>query len=570
MQKFFLKMRLIVGIFLILSLPALGQNPSKKLKKAYNQALGIFNQQNYDQALIEFQEVLDFKENNQLIENAQFYYALCAYKNEMPDQAQSALSEFLAKYASSNLRDEANYMLADLAFRKNELDKAFSYLRKIQKPERQQAAQKMEWFFLQKQEIPRLRLVLQNNPKDTLIAQVLVDKIAATSEKEDEYILLEQLINDYKLTPPQNRRIEKILRRRPVYKVAMMLPFEVQKVKAKDTSSVSKISMQLYQGMRIAQKELDSTAKLKFELVAYDLNRDSEKTSLDSIFMNQELRDVDFVVGPLFENSFKKLADSALKARIQTIQPISIDDKYIQNRFTYLYHPSQETQVRKSIEFMKKNFRNKSAIVFFDNLAKNRALANLFKETAEKQGLKIEVFEQIQTSRLHKLDSIISRLNSTQIGSIFITSTSQLIALELVRVMKDRIFDVPVFAPDSWLKFQELSNADLEKLNFHFVYPDLLNVDTNEALKFKKAYLTQTPRLELDDYAYLGYEMLHILAKWVDEYGIQVDYTTVTRKKAAESGIVTELIDFGGYNSNQFVPILKIKEGIPELVKEKD
>jgi ABC-type branched-subunit amino acid transport system substrate-binding protein len=563
-------MRLIVGIFLILSLPALGQNPSKKLKKAYNQALGIFNQQNYDQALIEFQEVLDFKENNQLIENAQFYYALCAYKNEMPDQAQSALSEFLAKYASSNLRDEANYMLADLAFRKNELDKAFSYLRKIQKPERQQAAQKMEWFFLQKQEIPRLRLVLQNNPKDTLIAQVLVDKIAATSEKEDEYILLEQLINDYKLTPPQNRRIEKILRRRPVYKVAMMLPFEVQKVKAKDTSSVSKISMQLYQGMRIAQKELDSTAKLKFELVAYDLNRDSEKTSLDSIFMNQELRDVDFVVGPLFENSFKKLADSALKARIQTIQPISIDDKYIQNRFTYLYHPSQETQVRKSIEFMKKNFRNKSAIVFFDNLAKNRALANLFKETAEKQGLKIEVFEQIQTSRLHKLDSIISRLNSTQIGSIFITSTSQLIALELVRVMKDRIFDVPVFAPDSWLKFQELSNADLEKLNFHFVYPDLLNVDTNEALKFKKAYLTQTPRLELDDYAYLGYEMLHILAKWVDEYGIQVDYTTVTRKKAAESGIVTELIDFGGYNSNQFVPILKIKEGIPELVKEKD
>lgn len=561
-------MRIIVGIFLIFCFSFNGFSQSRKLKKAYNQAITIFNQQNYRQALLEFQEVLDFNEDNQLIENAQFYYGLCAYKNEMPDQAQSALNEFVNKYTNSNVKDEANYLLADLSFRKNDLDKAFLYLKKIQKPERQQAGQKMQWFFLQKQDVPRLRLILQNNPKDTLIAQVLADKIAATSEIEDDYILLEQLINDYKLNPPQNRKIEKIVRRRPVYKVAMMLPFEIQKVKTKDTSTVSKLSMQLYQGMRIAQKELDTTARLKFEVLAYDLNRDSEKNSLDSIFLNRELRDVDFVVGPLLENAFKKVADSALKARIQTIQPISIDDKYIQNRFTYLYHPSQETQVRKSVEFMKKNFRNKTAIVFFDNLAKNRALANLFKETAEKQGLQILVFEQIQTTRLHKLDSIISSLNSTKVGSIFITSTSQLIALELVKVLKDRIFDVPVFAPDNWLKFQELTNADLEKLNFHFVYPDLLNVDTNDALKFKKAYLNQTPRLELTDYAYLGYEMLHVMAKWVAEFGVQTDYTTSLRKKTAENGIVTEQLDFGDYNSNQYVPILKIKEGVPELIKE--
>jgi ABC-type branched-subunit amino acid transport system substrate-binding protein len=560
----------IIG-FLLCLLPFFGLAQSKKLKKLYNQAKQQFNQQNYSQSLLTFQEVIGFDEENQLIENAHFYYALSAYRSNIFAQAKPAFEQILTKYPNSKAQDEVHYFLADIAFKNNETESAIRLLQKIKSPDLKRDARQMRGFFAQKLDLMKLRFLQQTFPQDTLIAQVLVDKIATTSDKEDDYILLENLLTNYRLEAPKNRKLEKIMRvRRPAYKVAVMLPFDLKKVtKDRDTTSISKLSLQFYQGMRIAQRELDTLDQAKIKLIAYDLSRETEQNRADTLLLNQELKDIDFVIGPLFENSYKKIADAAAMDKINMIHPFTYDSKYLQNRFTYLYQPSQETQARQAISFAKTKFPNKSILIFYDNLAKNKAFAQIYKLQAEQAGVQVLAYEQVSSSDMSKLASTLNQINPTKVGSIFISSTSQLIAGELLKLLQEKIYDVPVFAPDAWLNFQQVDYADYEKLNVHFIYPDFIKTESLEALKFKKAYTsTEFARLqEPSNHAYLGYEMVHFIAKLLQESGSRLDYTPVLQKMPAQTGIVNEKLDFTQSHDNQFVPILKIIEGEIELVK---
>ncbi|MCU0446238.1 MAG: ABC transporter substrate-binding protein [Microscillaceae bacterium] len=557
--------------FLLCCLPFLGLAQSKKLKKLYNQAKQQFNQQNYSQSLLTFQEVIGFDEENQLIENAHFYYALSAYRGNILAQAKPAFEQVLSKYPNSEVSEDAHYFLADIAFKNNEPEQAFRYLQKIKSADLQREAKQMKGFFGQKMDLLKLRFLQQTFLQDTLVAQLLVDKIATTSDKEDDYILLENLLTTYKLEPPKNRKLEKVMRvRKPAYKVAVMLPFDLKKaVKDRDTSSISKLSLQFYQGMRVAQRELDTLGQTKIKLLAYDMTRESEQNRADTLLLNQELKDVDFVIGPLFENAYKKIAEAAEMDKINVIQPFSFDSKYLQNRFTYLYQPSQETQARQALVFAKNKFPNKSIIIFYDNLAKNKIFAQIYKAQAEQAGLQVLAYEQVSSTDVSKLASILGQINPTKVGSIFISSTSQLIAAELLKQLQEKIYDVPVFAPDSWLNFQQVDYTEYENRNVHFIYPDFIKTESLEALKFKKAYTsTEFSRgQDPSNHAYLGYEMLHFIAKLLQENGSRLDYTALLQKMPAQPGIVNEKLDFTTAHDNQFVPILKIVQGEVEMVK---
>ncbi|NJO02679.1 MAG: ABC transporter substrate-binding protein [Bacteroidia bacterium] len=117
----------------------------------------------------------------------------------------------------------------------------------------------------------------------------------------------------------------------------------------------------------------------------------------------------------------------------------------------------------------------------------------------------------------------------------------------------------------AWLKFQSISYEDYERQNVHFIYPDYLDTDSAKAVKFKKKYL-DFARTEPNMYAFIGYEILHFFADLLQQYGTQTDYRAELRKLGPESGIATEGINFSQSNTNQFVPILKIKDGNPELI----
>jgi ABC-type branched-subunit amino acid transport system substrate-binding protein len=291
----------------------------------------------------------------------------------------------------------------------------------------------------------------------------------------------------------------------------------------------------------------------------------NNESELDGMLNEKEFEDMDLIISPLFDNLYKKVSELAWKQKINMINPVAIDKKFLLNNFTYLYQPTTETQAHRTIDFAFQNFKNKTVLILHDNLPRNKNFAIVCKQYAENLGLKVLGMEEFQAGNLVKIESFLSKFNPTEVGSLVAITTSQLITLDIIKVLKNKIYDVPVFAPDAWLTFQEIDFADYEKLNVHFIYPEFLNTDTPEALRFKKAYL-EFARQEPSTYSYVGYDIIHYFAALLNQYGTKTDYRRFLKNAKPTKGKIDTVIDYSKANDNQFVPILKIVQGVPELI----
>lgn len=557
--------KITIFLFFVFSLNGQLDAQSKKFMKNYTLAKNAFQQQNYTLAISLFNQVFKLNEENNLTEKAYFYYALAALKSGQTSEAQVSFEKILTKYP--NLKEETLYQLADIAFRNRQNEQALNYLSQIKSPSFKNDVASMKGYHLQQLDMLALRMLHQNFPKDTLLVQCVVDKIATTSESYEDLDLMDELITNYQVNRPTQQRLKrKVIKRQTAYKVAVLLPFDYEKMKSRDTTTVGKLAISMYQGMRIAKKELDTLNGTKVVLYAYDINRDAEN-KIDKFVQEQEWKDIDLIISPLFENLYRKVADFAAKQKVNMINPISFDSRLLLNKFTYLYEPTTETQARQSVEFVKQKFSNKTVLIFYDNLARNKSFANLCKQNAEKEGLKVLAFEELGIGDLMKMNEILAKFNSTEVGSIFVISTSQLIAGETIKIIKNKIYDVPLFVPNAWLTFQDIDYAEYEKLNVHFIYPEYLDTETPGALRFKKAYL-EFARQEPGTYSYVGYEIIHYFANLLEKYGTNTDFSNILKNSKPEKGKIEASLDFSKGNDNHFVPILKIKDGEPSLVMD--
>ena len=286
------------------------------------------------------------------------------------------------------------------------------------------------------------------------------------------------------LEKPDKKRIDRFRYTREPYKVAVILPFELDKLKqANKPSSLSGVAVHMYQGIRMARNELDSLLNTHVELYAYDIGRESP-VHLQKMIDAGEFDDMDFVIGPLFNNDFKKIADLAEEKKFNAINPTSNDALLLYNEFTYLFHPTPETQATQVAKYLNESFRNKNTIILYDNLSKNQDLASQFAKKAPEQGLKVLANQRISTVNLAKINEIFSQYTSTDIGSIFISSTSSLVAEEIIKVVRSKNINVPIIVPYPWYKFQSIDHYQYEQLQVHFISPDYLDTESYKGTRF--------------------------------------------------------------------------------------
>lgn len=559
-----MKNSIITIIFILYSISTIAQ--SKKIQKIYAQAKQYLNEKNYSLAIEYFKDVIDSQEENSMVTNAHFFYAQAALKNKELGKSQYGFETILKNYPNWQYKDEVYYSLADIAFKNKEYDVAIDYINQVKSNDLQTSIHNMMGHYIIQMSTLELKLLQQTYPDNTFIAQCLVDKIAATSNKLEDIELMEKIIEELSLETPKKRKVKRKIYKRTPYKIAILLPFEYHKLKNKDTTSLGRLAINLYQGIRLAKKELDSLEGTKIELYAYDINRNN-KDSLDKMVLSGEFDDMDFIIGPIFENSFKKMADVAQIKRINIINPISFKSSFSLNDYTFMYTPFSKTQAIQTIKYISTNYVKKSIIIFFDNLSKNKELANTYRQQAEKAGLKVVLFEEVSTRNIAQIKKVLSDVSNDEIGSIFVSSTSQLVASEIIRNLNNLNIKAPVFVPDSWLKFQSIDYEDYERMNTHFISPDYLNKETQKATKFKIAFQEFT-RKTPNNYAYIGYEIIHYFSNLLGKYGTNIRFKNILQTQQAKEGKITGGFDYSTGNDNQYVPLLKIKEGETTLVNK--
>jgi ABC-type branched-subunit amino acid transport system substrate-binding protein len=553
--------KLLFLFFVLISISAMAQ--SRKVQKNYTIAYQLFNQGKYISAKDAFNEIRNSGENNKLVENAYFFYAKSAFENQETEVARDAFQAMLEKYPNWESRSEIQYILADIAFQNKDHELGLAYLKQIQNAGFKKDIAQMKGFYLTQTPLLKLRVLYQTFPKDTIIAQVLVDKIATNSEDVSDYDLMESLIAEFKLTRPEKAKLKQIIYRRRPYKVGVMLPFDFEKLKKRETTTLADISINMYQGMRLAQKEMDSLSQVRFKLYAYEINRNSE-ADIDKMILKGEFNDMDLVIGPLFPDSYKKMIGISESKSFNLVQPLTSTQESEPRNFTYSFLPAFNEQADAVLNYINTKVDKKATVILYDRL--NKELAFAFQQKAQAAGIKILAMEEIKTVELNQIKTIISNLNPSEIGSFMVSSSSQLLAQEVLKYMNVNGIKVPTFVPSAWLKFQDIDYAEYERFKILFIYPDYVNMDTPQSVHFKAAFQKFFKNEEPSQYAYLGYELAYLFAEMLDKYGTQNDFKRIFKQKGVIKGKIIEGIDFSKGSVNAYVPILRINNGEPELV----
>ncbi len=561
-----LRILCLAYLFGIVAYPVSAQTPSKKGVKQFNAAKNLFALEKYAEARILFAEVQKNPKNFDLRADARFYTAVSLMKENNHTEAAREYENLLQDFPAFAGKEDVRYMLAEMQFQKREYLKALQTLESLKNEALASQITNMKGYFLRPTDMNTLRGLFEKYPKDKLIAQLMVDKMAVQATQEAEVEAMESLIKELSLEKPTAVRFERKIFTKPTYKVAVLLPFDFQKMKNRDTTTLNRISIAMYQGMRIAKRELDTLNGAKVHLFVYEIGK-NDKAKLEKLIQDKEFEDIDAFIGPLYDTLYKSIVDILPKQKTILLNPISVDGKLASSPYTYLYEPSTETQAQKVVEFLGANAEkdNKNMVIFFDDLKKNKNLASLVKQKAETMGFKILAFEEVSASDYEAIQTTLRKYNRFEVGCMFVASTSNLIAQEITKQLQAENYQVPVIVPEAWLRIQSIEYEVYEKLKIHILYPEYLDTeDKNPSVtKFKLAYANLV-RQELAGnnlYPYIGYELIHYLAKTWEKAGTQADYKKVFEKTTPYQTKTHDWLDYrAGKQDNQFVPILRFKK----------
>lgn len=555
---------LCLSALLLLSTHSL-EAQSRKLQKLYAEGQSGFKAGNYRQAMTAFEEAISTQETHDLVIKAHYFYAISAMRSQAYKLAQSYWQQLLERYPSWEHQSETYYHLADLAFREQKIPLALEYLKKIQAKTLQADIQNMKGHFIQKISLNELRLLQQQNPQDTLITQLLIDKLASEGSSIEEYFLMKEIAANYGMELPKSRKIDRIIKKREPYKVAAILPFDFERLRKKrDTTSLFRISSGIYQGMRIAQQELDTLREMPVELYAYEMPESAEQVG--EWFEQGEFEQVDLIVGPLRDANYEKVSTLAASRQIQIINPVSENRALVNSDFSFLYHASKAQQAQYVLDFYDANYRNKNLLILHDNLSRNQQLAEHYAQAVGKDNsIKLLGKQELKSYQSNELGDIIAQYQAKGLGVIFISSTSQVLAEGLIKAVREQNFNGLIFAPEAWLKFQSITYEDYQQARVHIVHPDFIDPEAQVSVSFDKKYQDFT-RKSADEYARIGYDLMYYFTEMLYNQGSRQSWREALEKAKPQAGKTFNAFDFRLGNDNNYVPILKFEDDLPTLV----
>jgi len=166
-----------------------------------------------------------------------------------------------------------------------------------------------------------------------------------------------------------------------MYNIALMLPLyleEIDSLNNKEENDISDLSRMIsfrfinfYEGFLMAVDSMKE-AGMKLNLFVYDVDNTDEKVS--HVLHASELSRMDLIVGPLFSEAFKKVADFAKIYEINIINPLSAREEVIfENPYVFKIKPSTGSQTDKLVLFILNHFAESNVVIARHNKYKYQA-----------------------------------------------------------------------------------------------------------------------------------------------------------------------------------------------------
>ena len=370
-----------------------------------------------------------------------------------------------------------------------------------------------------------------------------------------------------------------------VYKVGLLLPFEVQSTDTKfdeilnahdlytanrlrlDDDAV--VALDFYQG--VLQSLTEDSDSVKIELHVYDTWNSDSVTS--ALLKDPELKKMDFIIGSVSTPTAKLVADFCKTNKILNIQPFTPSKSLtVENPYHLKIAPTIDTHVDNLYQSVLDSFPDANIIIYTPKNEKSLSLAqrfdSLFKSYNSDAITKYTVAmlnttDMMANGKKTTLDELI---NHNKVNILIITSYDEPFVQSTLRSVfeKNGKDNLVVYGLPTWL------GGDILRLdyinNLHTRISDAFFADTSKAQTnyFIEHFVTRY-HIEPSKYAYLGYDVLNFLMKSVKSYGKDFVAQIATQRftgAAYKFDIVPAMknAEIINYYENSHVNVLKVED----------
>lgn len=569
-------------ILLLSSLVVIGQDNQSR----YLSGKDFYKKGKYQPAMEAFKPLLSASANNPYEKYAHYFYALAAFKANKLDDAKYVAKQLVLKHPNWDKIDEAKFLLGSILFEQGKFKEALAELDGLSKSYDKDVDALKQEHFENMTSLDSKKWLQQNYPKDKILAQSLARQISLQSTDEKDIMLLNFLIDEYKidkksLAVPGIKSVKK-----GEYNVAVLFPFMVTKLAVENVNRSNQFLLDMYQGIRLAA---DSLAKegVKINLFAFDTEKDVSKFT--QLLHESEIKKMDLIIGPVYPAHFPEVAGFAKKHNIQVVSPFMEDTSLSANNpYVFLFKSSiahktaqlaafnkaQNKPYVKTYNVVFSNGRSKEVdanlnkvIVLFGENEEDSLMAYSYKaaisisnpDISPDSNFQVHAVKKVKRDNISSIkDMLTDSLLMTKVNHIVVFSKDQVVAANVISSTEIRGFKIPIFTTSEWLDFNLLTIEQFERRDVHFIYPDYLDYSKNELVRFKNNYLNKT-HLYPTTFAYQGFEMMFFYGKLLKSYG--TFFSKDLRFSEYTPGILLGGFNYKSSQSNRFVPIVKFKDG---------
>ncbi|MDX1627924.1 MAG: ABC transporter substrate-binding protein [Fulvivirga sp.] len=578
-----IKYLLFAGFFFAVQL---GVSQEKDpLKESYQDAKRLFDQRAYSLAMEAFKPLIQERENNPYSVYASYYYAIAAYREGYLPMAKNMFLQIKELFPEWSKISEVDIWLSHVYFELKDFDQALRLVNKIdQKGAETFAVDLKRYHIAQLDSIDTLKRLHQQFPEDKIIARMLALKIAALPLTQRDQELLEDLIVRFNLNPES---LDVPFIRKTVfkdkYRVAVLLPFMVDRLEPTDRPKVNQIILDFYNGLRLAADSLKQ-AGINIELLAYDTKRNEATTA--EILSKEELQQVDLIIGPLFSGPRELVKSFSYEHEINVMNPFFTHaDLIAQNPFSFMYNPTNEIIGRQTADYVAEHVKNKVGIIFYGDSEQDSITAEAYKKEIEKDSFNIIIHKKISKENTREILDIllisdvkvkeVSReggkgkltIGMDSVGHVFVASADELISTKVVSAVETRGDSIKIVGPASWLESEAINYDTYGRLKAVLYAPSYVVHDTLNYEAFKNNYIKRHKQYPKKEAAY-GYDMMMLLAKSLNDYG---KYFQLGWQEAGYlPGELTLGYKFVDSRANELLPILEFNKEVMEVLLDKE
>jgi hypothetical protein len=599
MYKYFL-----TGLILLLTIyQGKSQNSAEQ---NYRQGKEMYESGRYDFAM-EILKPLTLPGNKSTFSPyAGYYYSLSAIENGYTFLAEEMLKQIITQYSDWDYQDLARLWLAKVYFNEENYVDALATINDIKDPAiKPQSDELIKSELSHLENVDTLTSLYNLYPYIDGLAITLADKISSQSLMMQNRALLLEIIEKFNLDKEQYDFIEQFESvRKEVYNVAVLFPFMLEDINPNNLRRSNQFILDIYEGIKIGINSLREKGII-INLYAFDTKKDAYTTR--ELIDSGELDGMDLLIGPLYPETVKLVSDFSLKKRINMFNPLSSNSDLIENNpFCFLLKPTYENLAYAAADFIKKNHRNKNAMIFYEDDPRDSLMAFTYKASIEEDSFNVVLTQKItgldtisvyntltQKFRFDELDlseedslrmierydlydyfERLSRVSSydelrkirplelfvippDSIGHIFVATNKEVIAASSISGMETRGDSITLIGYEEWLDYKSLSLNQMELLDVKFIAPGYIS-NTNPHLQDVYQKILHTINKSPNKYHYLGYELINFVGKMLYEHGIYFQVGLYDQE--VYPGILYQGFDYSRGNDNQLIPIIEFED----------